>query len=106
MTQLCLECGKPLESVKRSSQLHCSRECRNTFNNRRLQRGAILYDLFMANRYQRTLAKEIKVWGKICRAVITWREEDKAKRDGRNSWLDPRQVLQRDPSLTGVKGKW
>lgn len=54
--------------------------------NRRQERGALLYDLFMAMRYERELAAKLKVWGTMCQLAAEWRKEDEDKREGRKSW--------------------
>lgn len=45
----CQECGSPI-GERRKGQMFCSSPCRQAFNNRRMQRGAELYDLFRALR--------------------------------------------------------
>ena len=64
----CAECGTTFEA-KRDHAAFCSDACRKAFNNRRMTRGAELYDLFMAVRYERGLAKVMGLWSVICRAA-------------------------------------
>jgi predicted nucleic acid-binding Zn ribbon protein len=98
----CLECGKPV-SARRSTQHFCSQQCRLAFNNRRLQRGAQLYDLFMSMRYERDKAKELGLWAIMCRMAKDMRGEDEIKREGRKSWQRPRDVLERLPVVMVTK---
>lgn len=94
----CRECGKPVEA-KRNTKAFCCTGCRTAFNNRRIQRGGELYDLFMAVRYDRDKAKELELWTKLCRMAQTFREEDQRERAGRKSWQDPEAVLLNRPDL-------
>lgn len=78
----CRECG-----VQHNTKgAFCCTPCRQSWNNRRLQRGAALYDLFMIVRYQRGVAKLYGIWTIVCRVAQTWREEDVRERAGRQSW--------------------
>ena len=47
--RICLECKAEFLSRQYSSEFCCA-GCRSTFNNRRTQRGAMLYDLMMMER--------------------------------------------------------
>lgn len=60
-------------------------------------RGRDLYDLFMALRYERGLAKAKGVWAIACRLAQSWREEDERERAGRKSWQPVKKVLDRMP---------
>lgn len=81
----CLECGEPF-TAKRSGAEFCSRKCVRAWNNRRMLRGAELYDLLMVQRYERERATANKVWRTINRLAAHYRDEDKARRGGRRSW--------------------
>lgn len=81
----CLECTKPLHRPRQRTGF-CCRECRNDFNNRRLSRGAQLYDLFRALRRDRSEAAELGLWTAICRLELKWHEEDERERPGRRSY--------------------
>lgn len=94
----CAECGATFEA-KRDHAAFCSDGCRKAFNNRRMTRGAELYDLFMAVRYERGLAKLLGLWTVICRAAELWRDEDRGERDGRKSWGAPEAIIARKPYL-------
>ncbi len=91
----CLECGAP----HARAGLFCGAPCRASFNNRRQQRGAVLYDLWMALRFDRTARGVGDAWRAMCRAASAWRDEDRRRRDGRKSWRPPREVLTRTPAL-------
>jgi hypothetical protein len=91
----CLECGKP----HALSGLFCGDPCRTRFNNRRKSRGLILYDLFMAVRYERTLASKLGAWRAMCRLAAQYRVEDQATRAGRKSWRAIPLVLSENPWL-------
>lgn len=88
----CLECGGGLQGRRGD---FCSRRCNKAFQNRRMVRGAALYDLFMASRFELEDAKVLKVWREMNRLASTWREEDLIKRAGRKSYRLPRRVLNR-----------
>lgn len=92
LTHTCHECGAPLEDA-RIGQEFCSRQHRNTFNNRRMQRGAEMYDLFRALRRERGEAKELNIWTLLCRLELKWQEEDAAIRPGRRSYMPPTKAL-------------
>lgn len=99
--RVCQECGEPLASQKPGARF-CTSKCRLSFNNRRLQRGAELYDLFMAMRYDRAAAQEAGAWSMLCRMAQQMRDDDVAKRDGRKSWQAPNVVLKDRPDLHAV----
>ena len=94
----CLECGTD-HSCKGD---FCSNACRHDFNNRRKARGAELYDLYMAHRFERNRAKQLGVFQAINRLASNFREEDKARRSGRRSWRSPRTVLDERPFLKAI----
>lgn len=93
-THTCLECGAPYEATQRRADF-CSTEHRAAFNNRRKARGAVLYDLFMAYRFERALSKKLEVWTLVCRLASVWRSEDHTERASRHSWQPPHKVLSR-----------
>lgn len=94
----CLECG----SETRSKGDFCSASCRHDFNNRRKARGAEIYDLYMAHRFDRATAADLGVFQAINRLASNFREEDKARRSGRRSWRSPRAVLEERPFLKSI----
>jgi hypothetical protein len=94
----CAECGDAFRSDKQHAEF-CTLVCRRAFNNRRMVRGAELYDLFMCLRYERGIARALKVWKLLCRMAQGFREEDQRERAGRNSWQPARKVLERHTYL-------
>ncbi|MGJ5032258.1 transcriptional regulator [Bradyrhizobium sp. HKCCYLS2038] len=94
MTKLhkCQECGNPI-SARRAGQEFCAAPCRQTFNNRRMQRGAELYDLFRALRRERSTASEMNLWTQLCRLELQWQTEDDQQRPGRRSYMPPQKAL-------------
>ncbi|SEK36776.1 hypothetical protein SAMN04515666_101338 [Bosea lupini] len=85
LNRVCAECGAPHKAARPTAEF-CSATCRKAFNNRRALRGAELYDLFMAHRFERQAAQEARVLHAMNRLASNWREEDKAQRAGRKSW--------------------
>ena len=94
----CCECGAAYEAVTVEATF-CSAPCRKAWNNRRAVRGAELYDLFMALRFDRQTATALKVWKLLNRLAAIYRAEDKAERAGRLSWRPPAEILMRRPYL-------
>lgn len=97
----CLECGK----AKTEKADFCSGRCRVRFNNRRKMRGAELYDLYMAHRFDRQRAQELGVFQAINRLASIYRSEDVADRAGRRSWRPPAAVLDERPFLKSISTK-
>ncbi len=94
----CLECGERTEKTGD----FCSAGCRFDFNNRRKKRGAELYDLYMALRFDRSTAKALGVFQAISRLASTFRQEDHDRRGSRRSWRAPHLVLEERPWLRSV----
>lgn len=86
----CRECGTPVSDGRK---LFCSTPCRMAFNNRRMQRGAMIYDLFRALRRERSEAKKLNIWTEICRLEYVWQQEDERERPGRRSYTPPKEAL-------------
>ena len=60
----CLECKKNFAGLqKRAVATFCSSACRKTFNNRRMLRGAVLYDIAMTNGDVNQIAEKVTEWG-------------------------------------------
>ncbi|WP_320409406.1 MULTISPECIES: DUF2116 family Zn-ribbon domain-containing protein [unclassified Aureimonas] len=91
----CAECG---EAAPAAAEF-CSPACRHTFNNRRRLRGAELYDLYMAHRFERPLAKVLGLLQAMNRLASNYRAEDALWRAGRKSWRAPQDVLATRPHL-------
>lgn len=98
----CLECGRPLDPSRRTQQFCPGSDCRRAWHNRRQMRGAILYDFYMAHRFQRAEATEAGLLQKINRQVSEWRIEDREKRAGRRSWRLISEALGDRPFLRAV----
>lgn len=92
--RVCQECGQPFRGERRHAEFCCDAH-RKAFNNRRMVRGAELYDLFMSLRYDRDTARLLKVWKVLCRFAAIYRDEDVRQREGRKSWQPARQVIER-----------
>lgn len=97
----CIECGETF-NPKAAHQDFCRTSCKSAFNNRRLLRGAEIFDLIMILRYERPIAKALKVWKLICRLTAAYREEDTRQRAGRHSWRPAKQVIERHPYLAAT----
>lgn len=96
----CLNCGKVFESLRpKGTVIQCSPACRKEFNNRRMTRGAELYDLMMAVRYDRAEATESALWSKACALMAHYRADDDKARDSRRSWQSHKAVTERQPAV-------
>ena len=91
MKRHCRECGETFDGTKAAA--FCpSTSCRRDWNNRRQQRGAQLYDLFMTLRGERQLTaalqkeKGINLWTVTCQLASDWKAEDEQQRGGRRSY--------------------
>lgn len=93
----CRECGLPDWEWSRERGDFCCDACRRDWNNRRQARGAVLYDLVMALRFDRKAAQEIKLWTIVCKFCSIWKDEDTARRANRQSWRDPSLVIEERP---------
>ena len=101
---ICFECNTAITERSRKNRMFCGPECRQSFNNRRMQRGAQLYDLFMAQRFERADAERQQVWSAMCRLGMRWRDEDIEERGGNQSWGDWRNFLAKNPWLRAAIG--
>lgn len=86
----CRECGIDY-TASTARKKFCSVKCEKTFNNRRATRGALLYDLFMASRYERDRAESENLRSVMARLAMRFREED----GDRKSWLTIAQTLEK-----------
>lgn len=89
---ICLNCGESFERGRKPAEF-CSRKCANLWNNRRLTRGAELYDLLMIQRFDRDEATKHKVWTALTRLTRQYRDEDIRERGGRRSWRRLRSII-------------
>lgn len=93
VTKCCRECAKPLEPGMRREAAFCSVPCRAAWQNRSKLRGADVYHLFMAMRYRRDEAEDLKVWSEMCRLAEGWNAEDVEA--GRQSFEEPKITIAR-----------
>lgn len=100
---VCQECGSgfAVRPGGRAMEFCCS-PCRKAWGNRRMKRGAELYDLFMALRFDRANASRLGIWQAICRMASLWRGEDASARAGRRSWRKTTDVMAERPYLKVV----
>jgi hypothetical protein len=84
----CHECGCEIERKGPRSRppKFCSDAHRKAFNNRRMTRGAVLYDEVMKWRYDRANNKDAVAL--ISQLAAIFRGKDERLRDGRPSWID------------------
>lgn len=87
MTCYCQECGavviKPETSTRNITARFCSRKCRSDFDNRRANRGRVVYDLAMHWRKNRG---DKEALSSLCHQLGIFIERD--RRDGRQSFND------------------
>lgn len=103
----CPECGAffglyGTNAPKRPKREFCCDACKRAFNSRISKRGALLYSLFMTLRYERGLAKQLKVFAAMSRLAAGFRAEDKRERAGRRSWRRAGGILKDHPYLTAI----
>lgn len=110
----CAECGKPFTARSARARFcpaennypsnrRATSKCEKAFNNRRAVRGAEIYDLVMAWRFQRADADKIDIRGLLGRVASAYRDADKSFRDGRKSW-DLSAAIDRIPLGYSVEG--
>lgn len=98
----CRECGIEIPAGGKQ-KFFCTVKHRKMWNNRRAVRGAELYDLFMALRFDREDANKAQLWTVISNLARAYRDADKARRDGRKSW-NWREAIARRPLVFGSDG--
>ena len=99
---ICRECGCDLKPLGlRAGAVFCGPKHRKDWHNRRAVRGAEMYDLIMANAFERD--KRAGVLSMLSRLASAYRDADKAKRDGRKSW-DLGEAIERIPLAFGASG--
>lgn len=104
----CRECDCVLgaESYRGRPRVFCSSVCKMDWHNRRRVRGAALYDLYMAHRYERQLAKTeaLSPLHRMSVLAMQFHDEDAALRGGRPTW-NYREVCERmDDGKLGFEG--
>lgn len=97
----CRECGRSYKSLRADGEF-CQTKCRSAWNNRRAIRGAELYDLFMALRFERGVATKLGVWKLICRMAWWWKDQDAKERAGRKSYAEPATAVKRAVRYQGI----
>ena len=100
----CLECGGDIPATAQGTAEFCCRTCQKTWGNRRMQRGAQLYDMVMILRFDRRAAKARGIWSLLCAVASAFRDADNARRAGRRSWRKPQQVIDSIPNAYGREG--
>lgn len=85
---VCLECGITIKAKSSTGRpVHfCSAAHRKAWNNRRMTRGAILYDLAMKWRYEREDNRD--AINDMAQVAAVFRGADERYRDGRRSWIN------------------
>jgi hypothetical protein len=102
--ETCLECGAAKIGKYRHA-VFCGASCRMVWNTRRSRRGAELYDLFMAFRFERETARALNLQSALNRLASVFRAEDADERLNRKSWQAPAAVLERRPYLIVKRGR-
>lgn len=95
----CLNCGEAFTPARQLRADFCGRACNSAWQNRRLRRGALIYDLLMILRFQRSIASTFKIWRTMNRLASFFRDEDKARRNGRRSWRTIQSIKDERPDL-------
>lgn len=100
----CLECGKIIAAGRPKEAKFCvvvpgEPSCKTAFHNRRQKRGAILYDFYMATRFERERAEALGFQTDMARVASTFRGMDQETRAGRKSWIDPDDYVAMNPHL-------
>jgi predicted nucleic acid-binding Zn ribbon protein len=94
----CIECAAVFQAKKADARF-CSTGCRKEFNNRRMTRGAMLYDAFMAMRYDRKAAEAHGVdYTFVCRIAEMFRADDE-KRTQKQTWRPTREFVEENAAM-------
>lgn len=86
----CLECKSAFVSRQFGAEFCCS-GCRSTFNNRRTQRGAMLYDLMMMERVGDPAFAQLRLGDRAERLMTAFVAEDQ-KAGRKRSYKTPLDV--------------
>lgn len=100
LLKACKECGETF-SARRIEAAFCCNACKGTYNNRRANRGAALYDLVMEMRYDRPAAKERESFTQLCALAAQFHDEDKAQ--GKRSWSSSVRMKATNSRLAGIR---
>lgn len=87
----CVNCRGAFE-VKRHDADFCSNACRQDFHNRRLQRGAVLYDLLMLEEVDPDTFQRLGLDGTVSAVIAAFKQEDAAAKRKR-SYKSPKGIL-------------
>lgn len=98
MARPCIECGKPVRNERQVNAAFCSAACRRLHHNRRLQRGAILYDAVMLQHQYPDKTESFEA--RVARMVQEWAGEDQAA--GRRRTTRPLGDVQYDLPRTDI----
>ena len=100
----CLECGGEGLQLGVERREFCCNPCRMAWHKRRRDRGAEIYDLFMACRFERGKAKLHALWTLMSSLASAYRDADNHKRAGRRSWRRIDDAVGSIPSAFGRQG--
>lgn len=93
MSQIeCAECGVHFPNTQSfHPRRFCGEACQRVWKNRRAQRGGLLYDMLMTQRYDRGHQNEARIV--LQNLARSFRDSDKRHRAGRRSWKPFREAL-------------
>lgn len=97
----CAECGLTFRPKRSDRALFCSPACRNLSNARRRDRGAMIYDLLVHQRFNREEAQKKGVRSKVDRMISNWIAEDRAA--GRRVMRPLQECLETAVACTSVR---
>jgi hypothetical protein len=81
----CLECGVAFQPKKPHAEF-CCESCRKAWHNRRMKRGAEIYDVVMTMRYNRDYAQKKGLTVLLVDLISAYQAADKVNRQGRRSY--------------------
>src|SRR5260221_2561305 len=94
----CRECGVRFQA-HRPSREFCCMKGRKAFHNRAASRGAEIFHVLMAMRFDRAKATAAGAYKLLCRMAAAFKAEDDRARPGRASWDDIERVKARNAHL-------
>src|SRR5260221_792847 len=98
----CRECGVRFQAHRPSREFCCTK-CRQTFHNRAASRGAEIFHVLMAMRFDRAKATAAGAYKLLCRMAAAFKAEDHRAPPGRASWDDiERDKPRNDPLLATI----
>lgn len=100
---VCGECATAYKNPNPAvPKYFCSATCRDTWNNRRKLRGALMLDLMMVMRFDRSAAKTEDAWSTLCRMTADFKQEDVEA--NRSSVAPLRIIRERTIRFRSIKG--